>query len=135
MLSAKRLRHHFQQSGGSGQYTRPFDELPGEAQGLILARVDLAQAEEPALACYFDEARWVLLTNRRLCWSYGNGSKDAPLTEVRSVEIDLSHSPAKSKLELDTVNIEMKCGTRHQIQLENGRPYFGFLNALRIASA
>jgi hypothetical protein len=132
---AGRLVWRFTKSGGEGIHCKPFIAFPDQVQEAVRVQGALHAHEIPAVLCYFSNEKWVLLTTERLLWR----SEAAVATSVELVHVkDEMVEPhamaqARNKLAWSVLTIVEDSGARHHIELESGKPFFGFLNALMAA--
>ena len=96
----------------------------------------LRDDEAFAVACYIDDARWLLLTDRRVVWTRDARLHEIPLDQLvdATVEADALRD-AGSKALLSTLMLVTSDGRRTPIEVEAGAPFVGMWNALKVAAA
>jgi hypothetical protein len=132
-LSISRLLRQFERTGGRGEHCGPFQELPEAARASLTA--DLTSGEQPVIACFFNEDRWTLLTNKRLIWRHGPEQNAVASNKLTSATVSADHLlDAGSKRAMTELSVGTADGRTFELHLEPGRPFFGFWNVLKLVA-
>jgi hypothetical protein len=113
----------------------PFDALPEGTRAKLRHLAEIASEELPAIAYYFDDSIWALVTDKRLIWSFQAIRTEVPLSSIDDATVELEAlAPGGTKKDLRDLTILTKNGERYKVQLETGSPFSGFWNALKMAA-
>lgn len=129
-----RVLRMFSKSGGRGNYTMPFSELPDAIQNALSLKVEIAEVETPILASYRDSDTWVVLTSDRLVWCNGQAQESLMWQQIRDATIPMSAFAAlKSSAKLENAVLEVSTDSgKVEILVEAGKPFSGFWNVLKM---
>lgn len=133
----QRLLQIFERTGDRGAYTRPFAELPAAVQIQLMEQVMVHSDELLVIACFRDPTEWVLLTTERVVIRQAAEVVTLPWSELKDATADIAHAnrmlamgPA-GKLALSRLTLVRHTGEALEVELEAGRPFFGFWNVLK----
>ena len=121
MISAKRIVTLFRQTGGSGEFTKPADELT-DAQ-LALLREDIGQ-EAPLIVSMRSAGEWFVLTMSHLVLKDGDALRRIPLEHVEWID----NATGDYKLRGGKLNVRLRDGSLVGINVEAGGPYVALMN-------
>ncbi|AFE07746.1 hypothetical protein COCOR_07797 [Corallococcus coralloides DSM 2259] len=128
----RRLLRVFSQTGGEGQWTRPFDNLPVETRAYLLERAALAADELPVLAFFRGPEQWVLVSTERILLSQEHGFRSIPWRDLENATTDTAHvQAAGSKLSLSRLRLQLRDAADLEVDVEPGPPFFGLWNVLK----
>ncbi|MHA7634731.1 hypothetical protein [Corallococcus sp. M7] len=129
----RRLLRVFSQTGGEGQWTRPFDNLPVEARAYLLERAALAADELPVLAFFRGPEQWLLVSTERILLSQQeHGFRSIPWRDLENATTDAAHLQASgSKLSLSRLRLQFRNAGDIEVDVEPGPPFFGLWNVLK----
>jgi hypothetical protein len=129
---ASRLLWVFRRWGDSGDYVRPFEELPVGIAKYLRGRIAIGDEEVAVLACFHDDERWVVLTTRRLVSSQTGNVWSTPNDEIVDVSLEMKDfREAGGKKLVRTLMVRTTAGDAQRLELEAGAPTVGFLNAIK----
>jgi len=139
LFRAERLLWRFQRSGGFGVLTKAFSDLPEHARACLTSLTEFRESEVPLVACFRDMHNWVVLTTDRLAWADASGVRSVAVRDVwdaRPSEECMSRLREnwEAKLAWDHLLVTCRDASRFELWLEPGRPFFGFLNVLRVVA-
>src|SRR5689334_549248 len=83
-----RLTWRFRKSGADGRHVRQFAGFDEGTRSTIARLAGMTPQELPALACYFDDQAWVLLTSERLVWETNGQRTSMNLGEIADATVD-----------------------------------------------
>jgi hypothetical protein len=128
---ADRLVWRFKKSGGEGVACKPFSAFPDHVQDSVLLDARLREDEVASILCHFSETKWTLLTTERLVWKYDRASvSSVDLARIEKTTPEKETMGRGGKLAQHVLTIVETAGARHHLELEPGRPFFGFWNAV-----
>lgn len=134
-LSISRLLKYFQKYRASGRSSGLFEELPESDRALMTRLAELDAQEQPIVACFCDQDRWVLLTSKRLVRKEGPELQSTASTDIVSVTPPPHHLfEAGTKRAMSKLLIGTADGATFDLHLEPGPPYFAFWNLLRLVA-
>ncbi len=137
----QRLLRKFYRSGREGTWTRPFDDFPAEVRTSLLDMAAIRGGELPVLSHFRDPEHWVLLTTEQVMTWRPDGILHLPWNEIEDATVDAAHvnetlaSNPNGKLALNRLKILLRRGETVELELEAGAAFFGFWNALKLASS
>ena len=91
-----------------------------------------------AIASFTSQKEWVLLTSARLLFAQNGPVHSIDLHNIRDATVDLGPSMLRrprSKRELRELIIETRSGDTYELDLEPGKPFFGFWNVMKLVAA
>jgi len=116
MISAKRIVSLFRQTGGSGEFTKPADELT-DAQ-LAPLQEDIGK-EAPLIVSMRSAGEWFVLTMSHLVLKDGDALRRIPLDHVEWID---TNATGDYKLRGGKLNVRLRDGSLVGINVESGDP-------------
>jgi hypothetical protein len=132
-LRTNRVLNIFERRGGSGEYTKPFQDFAEDVQRELGAGAAIQEGEVPLIASYRNRDSWVLLTSRRLVWLEGGTRNSLPWERIKDATIPTSAMAAlRSSVKLENARLEVLTDAgKVEVLVEPGKPFSGFWNVLK----
>jgi hypothetical protein len=133
---AERLAWRFQKSGKDGRYARQFASFDELKRGNLVRLAEIHEYEIPSVGYYVDDAKWALLTSEQLIWVHDGERMALKLDDIEDATVEpqsLLH--AGTKQNLTELTVVAKDGRHYRLQLEAGKPFFGFWNTLKMVAS
>jgi hypothetical protein len=110
MISAKRIVTIFRQKGGSGEYTKPADELTDKQLAILRGKLG---EESPLIASVRSADEWFALTSSHLIWKHAGGMCKIQLVNVEKVVglIEDPRSFVEGKLHDGKLGVKLRDGS------------------------
>ena len=121
MISAKRIVSLFRQTGGSGEFTKPADELT-DAQ-LAPVREEIGK-ETPLIVSTRSADEWFALTLSHLILKDGGSLRRVALEQVEWVDTGAEDY----KLRGGELDVRLRDGSVVCVNVEAGKPYVALMN-------
>ncbi len=132
-LVAQRLAHVFLNRGGSGTYTKLFDDFNIDIRNHVAAVAQFTEGEIPAILCYWQIDHWCVITTHQIAGQALGSVYSVGSASIKHVTLSLqSRHKVLSTNPLDTGSIEVHTEDKTiAIEVEAGRSMIAFLNAIR----
>ena len=132
-LRVDRMINIFERRGGTGKFTKPFQEFGNDIQLQLSSAAGVREDEVPIIASYRGPDSWVLLTSRRLAWQEGPNCESLSWDQIRDATIPTSAMDAlRSSVKQQNARLEVVTDTgRVEVLIEPGKPFSGFWNVLK----
>jgi hypothetical protein len=124
----------FHRKGGSGSFTKPFEDLQDEAREFMLSAAHLRHEELPIIASYLGRDQWLLVTTERVVWTLDGSLHSLHKEDIREVTIDLaleSQSGVRKKSDFTHLVMIDNLGNRHLAKIESGNSFLAVLNVIQ----
>lgn len=126
----KKLLRLFCRHGGDGEWTKRFEKFPPETREYVSRSAELIDDEKPILLAVRDDQAYLLLTDRRLVEVTKEERNEIPLRDIAHVRVPRRDLRREKKKNWKRLEITVSEDSREYIEVEEGKPYFGFWNAL-----
>lgn len=133
---SERMAWRFRKSGADGDYAKQFVSFEESVRNQLRRLAQIQHAELPAVACYFDDMNWVMITDRQLIWSSQGERTAISVDEIEDATVEpKSLVNSGTKKNLTELTILSKDGQRYQIHIEAGYPFSGFWNTIKMVAS
>jgi hypothetical protein len=132
------MRVYHNAGGEVTESTKPFDSWPEHVRSRLVDDATLLPDEVPFLAFVPDNHRWTLVTSDRIAWKIGEAVRHVTIRTLRSAnvpeDIAAKMSPEVKK-SMKFLKIVAEDGNEAIVEFEQGRPFVGFWNLVKMMIA